>query len=131
MNTAIGGDDMKIAAASKELSRGVFWILDDTILAFPFRNDGIGVAKSGNTYNHKKLWYDVKPRGCSKPYNYYPRGRVDISNKGKAIIYMNPEISDDWISSICQEFGIRETPVIRYDSSQHYKCYLDDGWIPD
>lgn len=131
MNIAIGGDDMKIAAASKELSRGVFWILDDTILAFPFRNDGIGVAKSGNTYNHKKLWYDVKPRGCSKPYNYYPRGRVDISNKGKAIIYMNHEISDDWISSICQEFGIRETPVIRYDYSQHYKCYLDDGWIPD
>ena len=37
-----------------------------------------GVAKSGNTYNHKKLWNEIKPRGCNKPYNYYPRGRVDI-----------------------------------------------------
>ena len=45
---------MRITAMSKELSRGVFWIVDDKILAFPFMNDGISVAKSGNTYNHKK-----------------------------------------------------------------------------
>lgn len=87
-----GGGSMKITAMPKELSRGVFWIVDDKILAFPFMNDEIGVAKSGNTYNHKKLWTDIKPRGYNKPYNYYPRGRVDISNKGKAIIYMNPDI---------------------------------------
>lgn len=44
---------MEITAMSKCPSRGVFWIVDDTILAFPFMNDGISVAKSGNTYNHK------------------------------------------------------------------------------
>lgn len=122
---------IEITAMAKELSRGVFWIIDDELLAFPFLDNGIGVAKSGNTYNHKRLWNDVKPRGCSKPYNYYPRGRVDITNRGKAIIYMNPNIMDDWIPYIRQEFGIREQPTIRYDFSEHYKCYLDDGWNPD
>lgn len=123
---------IKIESMSKEMSRGVFWIIDGELLAFPFYEDSaVGIAKSGNTYNHKKLWSDIKPRGCNKPYNYYPRGRVDISNKGKAIIYMNPNISEDWISSIRSEFGIAETPVIRYDHSEHYKCYLDDGWKPD
>jgi hypothetical protein len=117
---------------SKEMSRGVFWIIDGELLAFPFYEDSaVGIAKSGNTYNHKKLWSDIKPKGCNKPYNYYPRGRVDISNKGKAIIYMNPNIDESLIPLIKSEFGIRENPTIRYDNSQHYKCYLDDGWKPD
>ena len=121
-----------IKAMAKEQSRGVFWVIDDELLAFPFMEDDVnGIAKSGNTYNHKKLWPDVRPRGCNKPYNYYPRGRVDFSNKGKPIIYMNPNISDDIISDIKIKFGLREEPTIRYDSSQHYKCYLDDGWKPD
>lgn len=123
---------IKIESMSKEMSRGVFWIIDGELLAFPFYEDSaVGIAKSGNTYNHKKLWSDIKPRGCNKPYNYYPRGRVDISNKGKAIIYMNPNIDESLIPLIKSEFGIRENPTIRYDNSQHYKCYLDDGWKPD
>lgn len=118
--------------SSKEMSRGVFWIIDDKFLAFPFMEDSLeGVAKSGNTYNHKKLWDDIKPRGCNKPYNYYPRGRVDISNKGKPIIYMNPNIAEEFIPLIKSEFGLRSEPVIRYDNSQHYKCYLDEGWRKD
>lgn len=123
---------IKIESMSKEMSRGVFWIIDGELLAFPFYEDSaVGIAKSGNTYNHKKLWSDIKPKGCNKPYNYYPRGRVDISNKGKAIIYMNPNIDESLIPLIKSEFGIRENPTIRYDNSQHYKCYLDDGWKPD
>lgn len=121
-----------IKSMAKEPTRGVFWVIDDELLAFPFIDyDTQGVAKSGNTYNHKKLWPDVKPKGCNKPYNYYPRGRVDFSNKGKPIVYMNPNVSDDLISDIKVEFGLREAPTVRYDNSQHYKCYLDDGWKPD
>lgn len=121
-----------INSMAKEMSRGVFWVIDDKLLAFPFMEDSLeGIAKSGNTYNHKKLWNDVKPRGCNKPYNYYPRGRVDISNKGKPIIYMNPNIDDALIPLIKSEFGLRSEPVIRYNNSQHYKCYLDDGWRKD
>lgn len=115
--------------SAKELSRGVFWIVDGKLLAFPFyEGSSVGIAKSGNTYNHKKLWNDVKPKGCKKPYNYYPRGRVEITNRGKVIIYMNPNVPDDLIPDIKSEFGIREEPKIQYDMSQHYKCYLDDGW---
>ncbi len=121
-----------IKSMAKEPTRGVFWVIDDELLAFPFIDyDTQGVAKSGNTYNHKKLWPDVKPKGCNKPYNYYPRGRVDFSNKGKPIVYMNPNVPDDLISDIKVEFGLREVPTVRYDNSQHYKCYLDDGWKPD
>lgn len=118
--------------SAHELSRGVFWVIDDELLAFPFYDtDSIGVAKSGNTYNHKKLWPEVKPNGCNEPYNYYPRGRVDIDNKGRAVIYINPNISENIISDVRVAFGIRDNALIRYDNSQHYKCYLDDGWEPD
>lgn len=121
-----------ISAMAKEASRGVFWVVDGELIAFPFTEDStIGVAKSGVTYNHKLLWDDVKPKGCKKPYNYYPRGRVDFTNKGQPVIYMNPNIDDDYIKDIKIEFGLRSEPVIRYDSSQHYKCYLDDGWKAD
>ena len=120
-----------ISSMAKEPSRGVFWIIDDELLAFPFMGDNVGVAKSGQTYNHKLLWDDIKPRGCNKPYNYYPRGRIDFSNKGKPIIYMNPNIDEEYIQDIKIQFGLRENPEIRYDNSQHYKCYLDDGWKPD
>ena len=112
-----------------KMSRGVFWIINDEFLAFPFTDEySEGIAKSGNTYNHKKLWNEIKPKGCNKPYNYYPRGRVEISNKGKPIIYMDPNVDDSFIPLIRTEFGLRESPTIRYDTSQHYKCYLDDGW---
>ena len=121
-----------IRGMSKEASRGVFWVIDNQLLAFPFFEDATsGVAKSGVTYNHKKLWSDIKPKGCTKAYNYYPRGRVDFTNKGKPVIYMNPNIDDSFISEIKVEFGLRDDPIIRYDHSDHYKCYLDDGWRAD
>ena len=115
---------------SKEQSRGVFWLIEDKIFAFPFYdNANIGVSKSGVTFNHKRLWNDMKLSNI--PYNYYPRGRVDFDNKGRPIIYMNPNIGEEYISDIQKEFGLRTTPKIFYDNSEHYKCYLDDGWKPD
>ena len=122
----------RLIKSSKGLSRGVFWEVDDQLLAYPFYNDAVdGIAKSGNTFNHKKLWQFINPTRSSVPYNYYPRGRVEITRNGKAVIYMNPNISSDMISVIRKEFGIREEPKIVYDYSDHYKCYLDDGWKPD
>lgn len=122
----------KYVKSSKELNRGIFWDVNGELLAFPFVEDNLtGIAKSGNTYNHKKLWPFVKPKGCNKPYNYYPRGRVEINNKGKVIIYMNPNISESLLSEIKIEFGIITEPRVIYDNSNHYKCYLDDGWKPD
>ena len=104
--------------------RGVFWVIDGELLAYPF--DGRipeAVAKSGNTYNHKLLWESKKP--CNKPFDYYPRGRVDINSKGEAVIYMNTHIGEEFIPKIKTAFGITSEPIIKYDHSEHYKCYLD------
>ena len=122
----------KYIQCAKELSRGVFWVIDDQLLAFPFSDDLLsGVSQSGNTYNHKKLWPFIKPKGDNNPYNYYPRGRVEIDNKNRAIIYLNPNISQDILPDIKIQFGILSDPIIRYDYSNHYKCYLDEDWKPD
>lgn len=104
--------------------RGVFWVVDGELVAFPFDETATqGIAKSGKTYNHKLLWKYIKPR--NKTFDYYPRGRVDYIAKGKAIIYMNPNISAEYIDKIKIAFGIDSEPVIRYDHSEHYKCHID------
>ena len=109
-------------------AEGVFWLVDDELLAFPFDKNRFpeAIAKSGSTYNHKKLWQLVKPKWYDKPFDYYPRGRVVFSNKGETIIYMNPNIDEKYIPAIKIAFNISEEPVIRYDYSKHYKCYLDE-----
>jgi hypothetical protein len=113
--------------------KGVFWLIDNELHSFPFDSDyPEGVAKSGDTYNHKKMWQSVKLRECgNKPYNYYPRGRVDISNRGEIIVYMNPSIDESLIAEIRVDFGVQGDVTLRYDCSEHYKCYLDDGWKAD
>jgi len=117
----------RLITAAKETRRGVFWIVDDELLAFPFVEDDYteGIAKAGNTYNHERLWPYVKPKGCKHNFKYYPRGRVDIDNKGRAVIYMNPNISENFIPRIKTEFGLRDDPTLIYDHSEHYKCHLD------
>ena len=116
---------------AKEMSRGVFWVIDEELLAFPFQDDATyGIAKSGTTYNHEKLWDYIKPRKCNKPFDYYPRGRVELNGKGNPIIYMNPNIEESFIPKIKLEFGISEEPIIHYDSSNHYRCHLDEGYTP-
>ncbi len=114
---------------AQEPSRGVFWVVDGKLLAFPFvEGSQYGLAKSGMTYNHKLLWEHAKPSKCKKPYHYYPRGRVEFDGKGRPVIYLNPNISEDFISDISRVFGLTERPVIRYDGSNHYKCHLDSGY---
>ena len=104
--------------------RGVFWLVDGELLAFPFdENDTEGVAKSGNTYNHKLLWEAKKP--CNKPFDYYPRGRVEITKSGEVKIFMNPNIGEELIPLIKIAFGITTEPKIIYDRSEHYKCHFD------
>ena len=106
--------------------RGVFWIIDGQLFAFPFVEGAqYGVAKSGLTYNHKLLWPYVRPKGCRKPYNYYPRGRVDYTGKGKPVLYMNQNIALELVPKIIKAFGLEEDAVVRIDRSRHYRCFLD------
>lgn len=120
--------------AVKESCNGIFWFIDDTeeLLSYPFGSvdSFAGIAKSGNTYNHKRLWEDLKPLGSKKSYNYYPRGRVDWDNQGRPTIYLNPNINENVIKLVKLDFGIRPSDKckIQYDYSNHYKCHLDDGW---
>ena len=108
------------------MSRGVFWIIDQKLYAFPFDERYVhGIAKSGKTYNHEKLWEYVRPKECNKPFDYYPRGRVDYIGKGKPVIYMSPHIDRSYVLEIVKTFGLVEEPIIRFDYSKHYQCYLD------
>ncbi|MCD8108511.1 MAG: hypothetical protein LUE14_00175 [Clostridiales bacterium] len=113
--------------------RGIFWDIDGQLYAFPFTENhtDTGIAKSGNTYAHKKLWAAVKPKGCHMPYNYYPRGRVELTSKGKSLIYMNTYVNEGLVPEIIIRFELNDIPRIIYDNSVHYKCHFEDGWKAD
>jgi len=89
-------------------------------------------SKKGNSYSHERSWSlvnDYLPKKLrDKPWNYYPRGRVEITN-GKATVYFNPVLLEnpDFESSIIYEFELKEIPV-RFipDFSNHYKCKEGD-----
>ena len=110
--------------------RGIFWVIDDTVIAVPFDQEDRGFPKVGNNYNHRLLWDYVKPPKCNKSFDYYPRGRVEIDNKGRPVIYLNPNIDERSIHTIIEAFAIKdEIPRIHYDGSEHYKCYLDSQYL--
>lgn len=89
------------------------------------------LAKSGAEFNHQAAWRTLPKRETeNKPYNYYPRGRVEIRN-GKAVIYANGNIADEkllkWAINefnLIKENGI-EKVEIKADMSNHYLCHLD------
>lgn len=108
------------------MKRGVFWLIEGKLLAFPFDGSHTeGIAKFGNTYNHQKLWSSVKPLGNRVPFDRYPRGRVELTSQNVPVIYMSPHITKDWIPQIAAAFDIHGDLVIGYDHSRHYQCYLD------
>lgn len=109
--------------------RGVFWVADGRLLAFPFQEgDPVGTAKSGQTYNHQKLWEAVRPKGCKKPFDYYPRGRVELSRSGGGVLYMSPHVPESLLPEIRAAFGLGSDPIVHYDHSVHYRCHLDEGY---
>ena len=44
-----------------EPTKGLFWLIDDELLAIPFDQEKYlnAVAKSGDTYVHKYLWKEI------------------------------------------------------------------------
>ncbi len=109
--------------------KGVFWLIDGELLTVLYDEDATcGISKSGTNYNHRLLWDHVKPKRCTKPFDYFPRGRVEISNKGKPIVYMNRNIGEEYVPEIMERFGLKERPVIHYDGSEHYMSHIDREW---
>ena len=125
---------------SSELCSGIFWIKDPSKptseLFFQIPTDEYGNtsaifnSKNGFTYNHERTWAELHQ---NKPFDYYPRGRVDIQN-GTARIFINPSLNTtEIINLIKDEFNLNERNGIKkikvlVDNSEHYKCHLDRGY---
>ena len=136
----------KYLKESKDLYKGIFWITDlekiennDLYFQIPCDSNGeittlefVSNAKSGTTYNHENTWKQLsKKETQGKPFNYFPRGRVQIAN-GKATVFLSPHILTDEIKHwIIDKFnltslnGIKQVKFVA-DGSNHYKCYLDN-----
>lgn len=120
------------------LYKGVFWVIDHQIVSEKVVCDECGNMILEETRgfqtetwsnNHKKIW-SKWPRVITqgKPYNYFPRGRIEIRNK-KAVIFLNPAIcSEEIIQMIKTEFELEVNEIlqeiqVKADGSWHYKCY--------
>ena len=127
--------------------KGIFWITDlenvaENRLYFRIPVDAMGIidpsvdrmslnSKNLDNYNHEKVWESLTSKEThNKRFDYYPRGRVEIS-RGKATIYANSHICTEevveWIRdrfNLTEENGILSVRVVQ-DNSAHYKCYLD------
>lgn len=87
-------------------------------------------SKSGENFNHKSEWEKqyIKING-NKPFDYYPRGRVEIKN-GKIRIFANPVIIADEEAKalIIKTFELEENKndiAWISDNTKHYR-YADD-----
>ena len=93
-------------------------------------------SKSGENFNHKIKWEKLA-KNSRHPYNYFPRGRVEIS-KGVVRIFANPVIlaEEEAKNLIVTSFeleGVKDEIKWIADNSAHY-CYVVDamsGFIAD
>lgn len=140
---------MDILCEYSDLCRGVFWIPDvndiyKSNLYFQIPCDSNGnidseftissdmASKNTDNYNHKNLWSTLSKNYTNgKPFDYYPRGRIEI-NRGIATVYYSPHIPQEELKSwVIDRFnltthnGIKKIKMIA-DGSNHYHCFLDD-----
>lgn len=122
-----------------QLYKGIFWYdpMRGILIAKKAACDEKGMAseaveyssKSGDNFNHKAEWAKfTKDVTRGKPYNYLPRGRVEIKNK-KATVYLNPVLNTPTVREIIdREFGLCSgTICVRTaaDGSAHYDYLID------
>ena len=83
-------------------------------------------SKSGNNFNHRPEWECLdRSITAGRPFNYYPRGRVEIKN-GKATVFLNPAINKECIVyRIMDAFELMTGELncinIKSDGSSHYR----------
>lgn len=139
-----------ILTEDTQLYRGIFWIpdidnVDGSKLFFTIPCDFDGCINDpdfhisdkmssvgSDNYNHKRVWSTL-PKSVThgKPFDYYPRGRVEISN-GVAKVFHSVHIPQDELKQfVVDKFnltsynGIKRIKMIA-DQSDHYCCYLDE-----
>ena len=120
--------------------RGIFWIVDEETLSnndkyfIKINTDSNGTvidyeyplnSKNKDNYNHCKTWNNLPYELTrSKPFNYYPRGRIEIK-KNKCKIFLNPSLNkEEIINYIIGKFELKEIKNIKIieDYSYHYKA---------
>ena len=117
------------------MQKGIFWYLSKRkfiIISVTCNENGktekqaaVFSSKSGNNFNHKAEWAKLSKHVTKgRPYNYYPRGRVEIY--GESIkIFLNTDINrKEIIEEIIKRFDLsdakKEIKVIN-DGSSHYR----------
>lgn len=127
--------------AHERMKKGIFWCRDfqterPALITVSARCGADGVcaeaaafsSKSGENFNHKAEWARLDRRVTQgRPYNYYPRGRVEIKN-GRATVFLHPELCTERIvEMIAEAFELRPGDGLRSircvaDGSAHYRC---------
>ena len=137
-------NDHALPKRADTLSRGIFWVLAESKDDIEEKNifpvyvpcDTCGNpldtsnlnSKSGKNYNHKATWATL-PKSITngKPFDYYPRGRVEIKD-GKAIIWLNGSIIDlDEEIKYLFCLNTLKKIVIKVDGSEHYRCHFPEN----
>lgn len=126
------------------MRKGLFWAINESgnrqLLTFTAEcgRDGAVLdsqppynSRKGDSYAHKQSW-EAAADGCSreirnKPWNYFPRGRVEIAN-GKATVYHNPALTEwpEFEAAVLRGFELEDFPV-RFvpDGSKHYQSIAE------
>lgn len=122
-----------------QVCKGIFWYEpnEHKLFTVKVRCNEKGIAlepviyssKSGENFNHKVEWAKLpKEITNGNPYNYYPRGRVEVK-KGKVKIFLHPVLNRfDIEHFILEEFeilGKRITVQEIPDGSKHYEYLID------
>lgn len=113
-----------ISKSLRDLNKGYFWILCKTFLVDWEGNHVQRVPKSQLT--HKSIWENELQ--SSKPYNYYPRGRVSI-NEGNITVNIPEGLNEELvIREVAKKYGFDYTAAsVRYidpASGNHYDFLL-------
>ena len=122
---------------NNSLCKGLFWLIkndvvEDVLLCVvePLRIDGNEEQSEEKKMNHERTW-SILDKGITrgKPYNYFPRGRVEIK-RDKAVIFLNHILNDKSVlNRLIEVFGLKEENgiseiKIKNDNSWHYRYLL-------
>lgn len=108
----------------QQFKKGPFWLIcsidskgdvdDFKLIAYP-------VSIDTPTPSHKNIWNMCKDK-INKPWNFYPRGRVEIRNN-KAIIFANPYCFEykNLDENLRESFNLGDLQIeYKTDNSNHY-----------
>jgi hypothetical protein len=89
------------------------------------------------SFNHRLMWEEGETKGnphmkqyTGKPYNHYPRGRVELKDD-RATIFLSPHIIGhlNVMEDIKKRFNLSPYKIsdvrVVADGSDHYKCWMD------